>query len=182
MRFPPTTRKLLQAASAVVSIAGLCGCISINTPRLPTPLQNPVVQTQRFEADKTVTMNAVMSVLQDLGYILKTADKETGLITASSPARKPGKLVSPSLIINGEPIVSTTQAHATAVIEEARPGVSAIRLNFVVSSHSENNSLSTTRDDQVVDAETYRMVFDKIKEAIGVRTTARCTAGSLLID
>lgn len=175
MRFSLTTRKLLHAASAVVLSAGLCSCITVGTPTQPVPLQNPVVQTQEFQADKMVTMNSVMSVLQDLGYVLKTADKEVGLITASSPARRPGKLLSPSLIVNGEPIVTTTQAHATAVIEEARPGVIAVRLNFVVSAHSEGQNVSSTRDDQVLDAETYRMVFDKIREAISVRTTARGT-------
>lgn len=168
MRFP-TTRKRLCAAQAVVSMAWLCGCMTIGTPRQPVPLQNPAIQTQEFAADKTVTMSSVMSVLQDLGYILKSADKDVGLITASSPARRPGKILSPNLVINGEPIVTTTQAHATAVVEEARPGVAAVRLNFVVSAHSEGRAVSTTREDQVLDAATYRMVFDRIKEAIAVR-------------
>jgi hypothetical protein len=176
MRFPPAKRKLLRTAWAVVSTAWLCGCITVGTPRQPVPLQNPVIQTHEFDAEKTVTMNSVMSVLQDLGYILNTADKEVGLITASSPARRPGKFLSPSLIINGEPVVSTTQAHATAVIEETRPGVTSVRLNFVVSAHTEGQNVSTTRDDQVLDAETYRTVFDKIEEAISVRTSARAAA------
>lgn len=173
MRFPPTTRKLLGAAAAVVSMAGLCGCVTVGTPRQPVPLQNPAIQTQEFEADKTVTMNSVMSVLQDLGYLLKTADKDAGLITASSPAHRPGKILSPNLVINGELIVTTTQAHATAVVEEARPGVTAVRLNFMVSAHSEGQTVSTTREDQVLDAQTYRMVFDRIKQAIAARTIAR---------
>jgi hypothetical protein len=169
MRFPPSTRKLLCAVPVIASMAWLCGCMTIGTPRQPVPLQNPAIQTQEFEADKTVTLNSVMSVLQDLGYILKTADKEVGLITASSPAHRPGKILSPNLVINGEPIVTTTQAHATAVVEETRPGVTAVRLNFVVSAHSEGRTVSTTREDQVLDAATYRMVFDRIKEAIAVR-------------
>lgn len=172
MRYLLTTRKLSRAASAVVAIAGLCGCLVIGTPRQPVPLENPVVQTHEFEADKSATMSSVMSVLQDLGYILKTADKETGFITASSPARSPGKLISPRLIVNGEPIVSTTQAHATAVIEEVRSGVTSVRLNFVVSSYSDGKDISTTRDEHVLDAETYRTVFGKIKEAISTRTSA----------
>jgi hypothetical protein len=118
-------------------------------------------------------MNSVMSVLQDLGYILENADKDVGLITATSPARSPGKLLTPHLIVNGEPIVSTTQARATAVVEEVRPGVTSVRLNFVVSRYSEGNNFSTTRDDQVLDAETYRTVFDKVNGAISARASSR---------
>jgi hypothetical protein len=176
MRSYPTTKKLLHATPAVVAIAWLCGCVSIGTPRQPLPLQNPVIQTHEFQADKTLTMNSVMSVLQDLGYILKSADDDVGLITATSPARRPGKFLSPSLIVNGEPIVSTTQAHATAVVEEVRPGATLVRLNFLVTSHSEGKSVSTTRDEQVLDAETYRTVFGKIKEAISERMSARTAA------
>lgn len=172
MRFPPTTKKLLHAVSAFVTLAWLCGCITIGTPRQPVPLENPVMQTQEFEAEKTLAMSSVMSVLQDLGYVLESADKDVGLITASSPARNPGKLLTPRLIVNGEPIVSTTQAHATAVIEEVRPGVTSVRLNFVVSRHSDGENFSTTRDDQVLDAETYRTIFDKIKEAVAARASA----------
>jgi hypothetical protein len=173
MRFAPTTRKLLHAASTVVAMASLCGCITVGTPQQPVPLQNPVMQTHEFEADKTMTMNSVMSVIQDLGYVLKSADKDVGLITAASPAHAPGKFLTPRLIVNGEPIVSTTQAHATAVVEEVRPGVTSVRLNFVVSRYSDGNEFSTTREDQVLDAETYRTVFDRIQEAISARLNSR---------
>ena len=176
MRVSPMTRKLLHAVSTVVATTWLSGCITVGTPRQPVPLQNPVMQTQEFEADKSVTLNSVMSVLQDIGYILESVDDDVGLITASSPARRPGKFLSPQLIVNGEPVVSTTQAHATAVVEEVRPGVTSVRLNFVVSKHSEGSNFSTTRDDHVLDAETYRTIFGKIKEAIFMRVGARAAA------
>jgi hypothetical protein len=133
------------------------------------PLQNPAIQTHEFEAEKMLVMSSIMSVLQDLGYILESADQQMGLITASSPARRPGKLLSPSLIVNGEPIVSTTQARATAVIEELRPGIAAVRLNFVVSTYSENQTVSSKRDEQVLDADTYAQAFARIQAAIDVR-------------
>ena len=176
MRISPMTRKPLRALLTVVATTSLSGCITIGTPSQPVPLQNPVMQTQEFDADKSVTLNSVMSVLQDFGYILETVDDNLGLITASSPARRPGKFLSPQLMINGEPVVSTTQAHATAVVEEVRPGVTSVRLNFVVSKYSEGSNFSTSRDEQVLDAETYRTIFGKIKEAIFMRAGARAAA------
>ncbi|MET0534942.1 MAG: hypothetical protein ABW171_12010 [Steroidobacter sp.] len=169
MQFHSTTKRWLQAVSTLVAMAALGGCISVGTPTQPLPLQDPAIQTHEFEADKTLTMSAVMSVLQDLGYILEKADKDVGFITASSPARRPGGMLSPQLMVMGEPIVTTTQAHATAVIESARPGFTSVRLNLLVSSHSEGQSVSTTRDEHVLDAETYRTIFKKIDEAIAAR-------------
>lgn len=176
MRAHEMTRKILRAAAVIVSMVWIGGCISVGTPTQPLPLPDPAIQKHEFEADKMTAMQSVMSVFQDLGYVLETADQQMGLITASSPARRPGKLLSPSLIVNGEPIVSTTQAHATATIEEFRPGIAAIRLNFVVSTYSENQTVSTKRDDQVLDAATYDQAFVRIQEAIDVRRTG--AAGS----
>jgi hypothetical protein len=129
------------------------------------------VQTHEFDAEKTVVMSSVTDVLQDLGYVLETVDKDAGFITASSPQRGES-LLKPHLVINGEPVIATTQHHATAVLEEPRPGVTSVRLNFVVSKRHDGESFTTSRDETVFDPDTYRAAFDKIRAALAARSKA----------
>ena len=165
--------KIAQPLATIAALACVGGCITVGTPSHPLPASLPpvmhAVQTHEFEVDKTVTMSAVMDVLQDLGFILATIDKDTGFITASSP-QTGESLLKPHLLINGEPVIATNQHHATAVFEEPRPGVTSVRLNFVVSKRHDGASFTTSRDETVFDPETYRAAFDKIQEAIAART------------
>ena len=63
---------------AVLSIA-ILGCAS--EPEL-TSLQKQELQSREFETPKRTTFNGCVSVLQDLGYIIATAEFDTGVISA----------------------------------------------------------------------------------------------------
>ena len=52
-----------------------------------TPLEIQSMQTRTYDNKKEVVFPSVMSVLQDLGYSIKVADINTGLITAVSTAK-----------------------------------------------------------------------------------------------
>jgi hypothetical protein len=164
--------KTSQPLLIVVAIACLSGCIVVGTPAHPLPASLPpgthAVQTQELEADKTVVMSSIMDVLQDLGFVLETVDPDAGFITASSPQQGPS-LLQPRLLINGEPVIATLQNHATAVIEELRPGVVSVRLNFVVSKRHDGETFTTSRDETVLDPQTYQSTFDMIRAAIAAR-------------
>jgi len=162
--------KLVPLFSTITALVCLCGCVVIGTPSHPLTVPTHDIQTHEFAADKATAMSSVMDVLQDLGYSLETVDKDTGFITADSPQRKPGGLLKPQLIIMGDPVVATSQTHATAVVEERRPGVTSVRLNFVMSKRSDGKNFTTTRDTWVLDEETYRAVFDKIEAGIAARS------------
>ena len=47
----------------------------------PTGLELQQLQSHDFEGDKDMVFASVMSVLQDSGYRIQAADKDTGLIT-----------------------------------------------------------------------------------------------------
>ena len=49
-----------------------------------TPLQLQALQSREFETGKENLFGAVMTVLQDLGYQVQSADVQTGFITAIS--------------------------------------------------------------------------------------------------
>lgn len=137
-----------------VSCAGL-------TPT-KTSLELQAFQKKSFETSKSVAFASTMSVFQDLGYIIKNADKDTGLIQAASPTR--------NIVLFGSHMSNT---EASAFVEQLRPGKTSIRLNFVnVSESSSGYGMKSKRDTPVEDPEMYRNAFSKIREAIFVRTSS----------
>lgn len=71
---------------AILVVGLLSGC-TIPPPPKPklNPLQIQTLQTQAFTAAKRTTFNAVMTVLQNNGYLIQSANFKTGYITAKSP-------------------------------------------------------------------------------------------------
>jgi hypothetical protein len=147
------------------------GCVM--TPKTePTSLQIQAYQTKEFEVDKSVALGSVISVFQDLGYIVQSADKETGFITATSPAKSDNSLLQ---ALGG--MSTTGQTKATAFLEQIRPNYTSVRLNFVVNKRtsSETGQLSE-EDTPVMEPKTYQIAFDRIEDAIFVRTGAQRSA------
>lgn len=140
------------------------GCAT--TPKQEmTSLQIQAFQTQEFEASKKIVFGSVLSVFQDLGYIVESADVETGFITAASAsANKTGFW---------EAMGGTTasgKTRGTAFVEEIRQNYVTVRLNFV-----DTKNLSTaygsqsSQDTPIVEPEPYKIAFDKIANAVFVR-------------
>lgn len=104
-----------------------------------------------------------MSVFQDLGYVIKSASFETGLITASSPTK--------NLVLFGSHMSNTD---ASAFVEEISGTNTSIRLNFVnVNESSSGYGMKTRSDLPIQEAEPYQNAFSKIREAIFVRAKFR---------
>src|SRR5687767_11816923 len=115
---------LVPAILIACSVVAMTGCTV--APPAPTPLQVQAIQSHEFETQKRTAFGAVISVFQNLGYIVQSADLQTGFITASSPA---GSRLDFWELIGG--MKSSGQTRATAFIEEIRPGFATVRLNFV---------------------------------------------------
>jgi hypothetical protein len=157
---------------AITAIASLWGCEALNMKSEPLPMQVQAYQTREFETDKTLAMSSVISVFQDLGYIIQSADKDVGFITATSPTRGQQRGFLQLLLSQGA-LSSTSQTRATAVLEEMRPGFTNVRLNFVVNSRSSGKDGVSERDEAVTNAEPYQVAFDKIEDAIFTRARSR---------
>lgn len=162
----------LLLASAALSLGA---CTVLPQRAEPLPLQLQSFQTQEFEVDQTTAMRAVMSVFQDLGYIIQSADKDVGFITATSPMRVQTTtfLDLVSALANDATPVTGRQTKATAVIEEIRANVTTVRLNFVVSTRSNTPGVLPKLDEPLQDPEPYTVAFSKIGDAIFVRTAGR---------
>ena len=141
----------------------LTGCVVQQTVEL-TPLEIQNLQTRSFESGYDVVFASVISVLQDLGYVVNSADRGTGFIAAESPARGGSKFV----LFEGF-VATTSQTAATAFIEkigdEAR-----VRLNFVERSSSSTEYGQSGRHDRpILDAGVYANAFERVANAIFFR-------------
>jgi PBP1b-binding outer membrane lipoprotein LpoB len=57
------------------------GCEMRNTPKM-TPMEIQSLQTRDFESSKDIVFPSVVSVFQDIGYTITSADIATGLVVA----------------------------------------------------------------------------------------------------
>ena len=146
----------------LISIVLFCllssGCEFFTPPPQMTSLQIQSIQSREFETSKKIAFGSVMTVFQDLGYIVNSAEYNTGFITAESP--------------NSQDFFSGNQKmKATAFIEELDNNNTKIRLNFVRhTEYVQQNSGVIIRDTAVQTPDTYQEAFTKIQEQIFIKT------------
>ena len=152
--------KLLTVFLVIV----VAGCVVTEVKQL-TPLEKQSLQTREYEESKEIVFPSVLSVLQDNGYIVKSADKDTGLITAESPTDNTTGFLE---IFAG--VIANQQTAVTAFIETIGP-ITKVRLNFVVqTSSSSEYGQSSKKSESILDAATYQNVFEQIESAIFIRS------------
>ena len=152
-------RKIIISAIAAILLLG--GCVTPHKPT-KTSLELQALQAREFDTKKKVAFASVLSVFQDLGYIIKSSDLETGFITAKSPTQGGFKL------FVGHTMKDT---NATAFIEELRPGKTKVRLNFVKSMESSSGyGAKQKQETPIEDSTVYNNAFVKIQEAIFIRS------------
>ena len=72
------------AIACVVLSAAISPAQAKKKPPQMSPLALQQLQTRDYEFGKIVSFPAVMTILQDSGYRIQAADKDTGLITATA--------------------------------------------------------------------------------------------------
>ncbi|MEA1013615.1 hypothetical protein [Sphingosinicella sp. LY1275] len=156
-------RLLIAAVAAAGIIVSPSAALAKKKPEL-TPLQLQQMQSRDVEAPKNVAFAAVMTVLQDSGYRIGSADKDTGLITGAASTNS--KLTWRPFVGFGRgkktPVVS-------AFIEDRSPTMSRIRLNFVMSQNSSNQFGGNSDEEPILDPAVYQDAFEKIEQAVFVR-------------
>lgn len=159
----------LAAAIAALAVS-LTGCAS--TPKQdPTSLQIQAFQTKEFETQKSTAFAAVISVFQDLGYIIESADKDTGFITAGSPNKTKTGFWEAMAGVS-----SSGQTRATAFVEEIRPGFATVRLNFVnTKKRSSLYGQDSQVDEPIIQPAPYQVAFEKVDDAIFIRSASKLT-------
>lgn len=129
-----------------------------------TPMELQAIQSKEFETSKDNLFNAVMTVIQDLGYQVQSADLQTGFITATSATEQKTNFFE---ALGGSS--STANTKMTAFVQSMPNSMARVRLNFLVSKTTSTAYGQTNQNDKpVLDAIVYRNAWDKIDEALFV--------------
>lgn len=140
----------------------LAGCATTSTPQM-TPLEISSMQTRSYENDKDIVFRSVVSVFQDLGYIIQNADIDTGLISAESSAKSDPWMAA----FTGSNRIDQTKA--TAFVERIGK-MTSLRINFVESRETSSAYGQHDRNDNaILDANVYQNAFERIEDAIFIR-------------
>ncbi len=151
------------SASIIILFMFLSGCETIPKQPTLTPLEIQSLQTREFENDIDIVFPSVISVFQDLGYTVKSADRLSGLITAD------GISISDAAMKLWLGITSVEQTSATAFVERIG-SVTRVRLSFVKEKTTSSSYGQTDRQDtQILNAQIYQNAFNRVEDAIFIR-------------
>lgn len=157
----------LAAAALVISAAGATQTFAKDKMPEMTPLQIQAMQSRDIEGNYKTVFASLMSVLQDAGYRIENADRDTGLVTGVGSSK--GKLTYNLFTGFGKskksPIVS-------AFAEEISASTTRVRLNFVMAKIKSNGYGSQPQDEEpVLDAAVYQDAFEKLNQAVFIRNS-----------
>lgn len=158
-------KKLMILSASAVLVMGTAATAA-KEPKM-TPLQVQELQTHEIEAAKGVAFSSVMTVLQDSGYRINAADRETGLITATASTKTNTTWM---------PFVGFGKSKKTPVvsayIEDISPSRTRVRLNFVMTKLSANQFGGGSDEEPILDATVYREAFEKIDQQVFIRSAS----------
>lgn len=157
-------RKQIKIFGIVLVVIGLiAGCTQQNYKSTKNSLELQSIQKREFDAPYKVAFASILSVFQDKGYVIDTADSSTGFITAASHK------TSGFIAFVGQTI---EYVKATAFIETMPSKKTAIRLNFV--KHQDTSSgygMKGGNSVPIEKPEFYQEIFEKVQKAIFVRSS-----------
>ena len=153
--------------SLVAGVSLACSALSADAKEgKPSGLELQQIQSRDFEASYDSVFPSVVTVLQDAGYRIQSADKNSGLITGVASTK--------SKLTYGfggwgkkkkTPVVS-------AFVEARGSAASRVRLSFVMAkTKSSLYGMNSADEDPILDPAIYQDAFEKIAQAIFVRTS-----------
>lgn len=166
----PRHSNILNMKNLIIAMAvvfGLSGCVT--QPQVQkSSLDIQAIQAKSFEADKATTFRSVLSVLQDLGYVVGSASLETGFISAESPIKQDTSGSAAFAAILGG-VRTEGKTAVTASVEEFNKST-RVRLNFVDKKSRSGAYGQRAADERAIeDPKIYENAFEKIGEAIFIR-------------
>jgi hypothetical protein len=141
----------------------LAGCASPPPPK--TSLELQAIQAREMDATKAVAFASVMSVFQDLGYVISSADLATGFLTAKSPTKSHKVFLGPNVM---------EDTKATAFVEDMPNSRARVRLNFVYCNRTSSKKGRVGENETPVESPVvYQKAFERIDEAIFLRKATK---------
>jgi hypothetical protein len=125
-----------------------------------TPAELKAIQTEEFEATKSEVFAATSSVLQGDGFIVDSANLETGLIAATSPPKS--KFVPP--LGHGISVLK-----ANAFIEALSTGRTKIKVEFSNLHSVQIRGGRKEEERSIADEKIYQDFFGKLERTLSVK-------------
>jgi formylmethanofuran dehydrogenase subunit E-like metal-binding protein len=156
---------IYRSLAAIAGIAIILAAPAESKKRGPEGLELQQMQSREFETTYDVVFPAVVTVLQDAGYRIQGADKNSGLVTGTA-STKSG--MSYNLFVGfgrskKTPVVS-------AFIEARGPRMTRVRVSFVMAkTKSSMYGMTSSDEEPITDAAVYQQAFEKIQKEIFVR-------------
>jgi hypothetical protein len=155
-------RKVLVAISAMALLSA--GAAEAKKKPTMTPMELQAIQSKEFEVTKDDLFSAVMTVTQDLGYQVESADLQTGFITAASATENKTGFFEAMAGMS-----ASGNTRMTAFIQQMPNKMSKVRLNFLNSKNSSSAyGRNSSQDKPILDPAVYNNAWEKIDEAIFV--------------
>lgn len=153
-------QKFISVATAFLIVSST----AVAKDRQISGLELQQMQSRDFAVGKSISFPAVMTVLQDSGYRIAAADRDTGLITGSASTKSHATWV---------PFVGFGRSKKTPVVSafiEERGAGSRVRLSFVLAKTKNGMyGMSSSDEEPISDTTVYRDAFEKIDKEIFVR-------------
>ena len=146
----------------LLAIFTLYGCAA--PPKVTqSQMEIQAYQSHEFEATKRHAFDSTLSVLQDAGFIIQSADYETGFITGKG-----------TIDSRYDWWWGATREHVdmTAFIEQRTSSMSSVRVNIISTEQRKsawNPSQDVISQEGVRQAEVYQKLFEAIDQAIFIR-------------
>lgn len=158
--------------AVVSSVIVISTPVSAKKPPELTPMELQAIQSREFETTKDNLFGAVMTVLQDLGYQVQSADLQTGFITAVSATQNKTNFW---MALGG--MAASGNTKVTCYLQAMPSGMTRVRLNFLNSRNvSSAYGQNSQNDKPILDATVYRNAWEKIDEALFVSGALQATA------
>ena len=142
------------------------GCVA--QPQL-SPAQKRQITSKLYEADYELTFRAILTVIQDQGYIIKNTDMNTGLINATIDRESEmGAQVAQALIL-GYVADKGSNMEATFMVNKINDARSEVRVNLQEAKYGQANKFSSSSQQsvkQILDPGIYEALFNEIEVEI----------------
>ena len=156
--------KSSKIALALIAVVALSNPAFAKKPPEISALALQQMQSRDYETLKSISFPAVITILQDSGYRIQAADKDTGIITASASTKSK---------MTWAPFVGFGRSKKTPVVSafiEDRGSGSRVRLNFILAKTKNGAYGSGWSDEEpILDAAVYRDAFERIDREIFTR-------------
>ena len=160
----------------VASVIGASLTISPAFAKKAPPISGLALQQMQardYEVGKSVTFPAVMTVLQDSGYRIQSADRDTGLITATASTKSK---------TTWAPFVGFGKSKKTPVVSafiEDRGSGSRVRMNFILAKSKKGAyGMGWEDEEPILEQQVYRDAFERVAKEVFTRLALAAPAAA----